>query len=113
MSLIFMTQSCFLAYAHTPVSAHLWGCCDGAGLNTCMRFSVNTAGFGCGLRMESVGPSRFQGLEIVDGFGKLYIFRSFGASWVGSLIAFRSGSLCLEGHEEEGMTEVPMTPPLT
>lgn len=78
-----------------------------------MPFSVNTAGFGCGLGMESVGPSRFQGLEIADGFGQLYIFHSLGASWVGSLMALSSGSLCLEGHGEESVTEVPMTPQLT
>lgn len=76
-----------------------------------MPFSVNTAGFGCGLGMESVGPSRFQGLEIADGFGQLYIFHSLGASWVGSLMARSSGSLCLEGHGEKSVSEVPMPPP--
>lgn len=39
-----------------------------------------------------------------------------GASWVGSPVPLSSGSLCLEGHTEETITEVPVIkppPPLT
>lgn len=44
----------------------------------CNLLSVQLAGCGCGLGMESTGYSRFQELEIAGGLEELYVFHSLG-----------------------------------